>query len=82
LLSILFGSVACVTRLEDFRLTASVVRHRDDQSHSEKVARWREHSGRYGEWTWKLFALQLLAFGLQSIGLLLAIGITYWHRLT
>jgi len=81
LLSVVFGSAACVTRLNDFRTTAKVARHRGDKNYEEQVARWREEYKEYGRWTWGLFWVQLSTFGLQVIALILALGITYWQRL-
>ena len=81
LLSVLLGSLACTTRLKDFRLTAQVVRNRSDSSMKEGVERWRAEYRRLGGWTWKLFKWQLLLFGFQIVGLTLAISITYWPRL-
>jgi len=82
LLSVLFGSVACVTRLSDFRKTAKVVRHRSDPNMKSEVDQLREDYKRLGQWTWKLFKWQLVAFGSQAFGLVLTLSVTYWHRLT
>lgn len=82
LFSGIFGSVACLTRLADFRKTAAVVRHRSDQNMAAEVAGWREDYRRLGWWTWTLFKCQLIAFGLQVLGLMLALVMTYWHKLT
>jgi len=81
LISVALGSVACLTRLEDFRKTAKVVRHRSTPNMKAEVDRWREDSKRLGQWTWRLFKGQLLLFGIQAVGLLLAFSITYWRRL-
>ncbi len=77
LLSILLGSIACVTRLTDFRITAKVARRPSD-SESDHL---RDCYVRLGKWTWRLFKGQLVLFGLQATGLILALGITYWRRL-
>jgi len=82
LLSVLLGSVACLTRLMDFRKTAQVARHRSDPSMKVEIDRWREEYKRLGRWTWRLFKGQLIIFALQSVLLTLALGITYWPRLT
>ena len=81
LLSGSFGGIACLTRLADFRKTAKVVRNRSDASKADTVARWREDYKRLGAWTRRLLTWQLVAFALQVIGLAMALGITYWHRL-
>jgi hypothetical protein len=81
LLSVLLGSVGCLTRLADFRKTAKVSRHRSDPKMKAEVDRWRDDYMRLGRWTWGLFKGQLTTFGLQAIGLLVALCITYWHRL-
>lgn len=82
LLSVLLGSVACLTRLADFRTTAKVARHRSNADKKADIDRWREDYKRLGEWTWRLLKGQLSTFALQATGLVLALGITYWHRLT
>jgi hypothetical protein len=81
LLSVLFGSLACLTRLEDFRKTAKVVRHRSESEMAKEAEDWRKQSNRLGRWTWGLFKWQLLAFAVQIILLMATLGITYWHRL-
>lgn len=78
LISILSGCIACLTRLQDFRITAKVAR---DPSNTENDG-LRDSYVRFGKWTWRLFRAQLLSFGMQVLGLVLAIGITYWSRLT
>jgi hypothetical protein len=80
-ISLLFGSLACLTRLADFRLTAKVVRHRSDPSMNSRVDLWREQYDKFGRWTWRLFYGQLGLFGLQIFGLMLALIITYWRKL-
>jgi hypothetical protein len=82
LLSVLLGSIACLTRLEDFRMTAKVVRYRSDQDKKAEVNSWRDDYKRLGRWTWRLFIGQLVTFGLQVVGLVLSLGITHWHQLT
>jgi hypothetical protein len=82
LLSVSCGSVACLTRLWDFRKTAAVVRHRADQTKKADVERWREEYRRLGRTTWCLFYWQLGLFGAQVIGLIVSLGITCWNRLT
>lgn len=82
LLSVLFGSVACITRLADFRDTARVVRHRSNPNMAANVERWRENYGRFGRWTWRLFKSQLVAFALQVFLLTVTLAIAYWSRLT
>jgi hypothetical protein len=82
LVSVLLGSVACLTRLADFRKTAKVARHRSDPDMEAEIAHWRDDYKRLGWWTWRLFMGQLLTFGLQTVGLVLSLVITYWHRLT
>jgi hypothetical protein len=82
LFSISLGAAACLTRLEDFRTTARVARHHCKPEMKEEVARWREKYKRLGEWTWRLFRGQLVTFGSQALGLVLSLGVTYWHRLT
>jgi hypothetical protein len=82
LLSVLLGSMACLTRLADFRKTAKVARHRANDNMKAEVERWRRHYKKLGRWAWKLFKGQLLGFGLQATLLVLALGITYWRRLT
>jgi hypothetical protein len=81
LLSVLLGSLACLTRLADFRLTAKVARHKSDPTMKTDVDRWRNDYRRLGRRTWRLFKGQLVTFGLQVFGLVLALGITYGHRL-
>lgn len=55
LLSLLLGSVVCLTRLGDFRATANVARHRLDHDMAGKCAELRTRYKRFGWWTWKLF---------------------------
>jgi len=81
LLSVFVGAIACLTRLADFRKTAKVARHRDDPVMAADVAQWRNDYKRLAWWTWTLFKLQLVAGGLQLLGLMIALGITYWPRL-
>jgi hypothetical protein len=81
LLSVLLGSIACLTRLADFRKTANVVRNRSDDSMKAEVERWRNDYKRLGKWTWRLFKGQLLGFGLQATLLVSALAISYWRRL-
>lgn len=82
LLSVFWGSVACVTRLADFRTTAKVVKPRKTPDETADVERLRAKYKRLGWWTWTLFWGQLVGFALQVVGLILALGITYWSRLT
>ena len=81
LLSLSSGSIACLTRLADFRATAQVARHRGDPSKAEALSRWRTRYQMMENWTWRLFNFQLLSFGLQVIFLMLTLSITYWRRL-
>lgn len=81
LLSLTSGSIACLTRLADFRATAQVARHRGDSDKAEAVTRWRARYRMMGKWTWGLFYCQLISFGLQVTFLMLTLGITYWPRL-
>jgi len=80
--SVVCGSAACVVRLWDFRDTSRVVRHHLDPEKKVDVECWRANSKKYGCWTWRLFYWQLRMFFLQALGLVLALGITYWGRLT
>jgi hypothetical protein len=82
LLSVSCGTVACLTRLWDFRKTAAVVRHRADVNKKAEVELWREEYRRLGRWTWRAFYWQLGLFGAQVFGLVVSLGITYWHKLT
>jgi len=82
LISVLLGSAACLTRLADFRKTAKVVRHRSEQGMKAEVEGWREDYKKLGRCTWRLFKGQLFAFAIQDAGLVVALCITYWHRLT
>ncbi len=82
LLSLTLGSAACLTRLADFRCTAAVVRYRSDESMTDQIERWRSEYQRFGRWTWRLFKSQVGTFGLQVLGLVVSLGITYWSRLT
>jgi hypothetical protein len=81
LVSVLLGSLTCLVRLEDFRNTARVVRHRSDRSMASEVDRWRKASERLGRWTWGLFRCELLAFALQISLLITTLAVTYWRRL-
>lgn len=81
LLSMVLGSVACLTRLADFRKTAQVARHHSEASRAAEIDLWREDYKRLGRWTWRLFGCQLVAFGLQVSLLMLTLGFTYWPRL-
>jgi len=81
LLSVIFGSIACLTRLSDFRKTAQVARHRSNPSMATDVGRWKEEYRRMSRWTWTLFRCQLVAFAFQALLLVLTLGITYWPRL-
>ena len=80
-LSILFGSLACLTRLRDFRITAKIVRFRDAEGYRDKIEEYRKESNCFGKRTWRRFWWQLVAFFFQVSGLVLALGITYWDRL-
>jgi hypothetical protein len=81
LLSLSSGSVACLTRLADFRATAQVARHSGDSTKAGAVACWRARYKLMQKWTWRLFYCQLFTFGVQVILLMLTLGITYWARL-
>jgi hypothetical protein len=82
LLSVLLGSIACLTRLADFRKTAKVARHRANDNMKAEVERWRKDYKKLGKWTWRLFEGQLLGFGLQAALLVCALAISYWRRVT
>jgi hypothetical protein len=82
LLSLFMGSAAFLTRLADFRSTAAVARHRSDDSMRAEIERWRIDYKRFGRWTWRLFKCQVGTFGLQVLGLVVSLGVTYWSRLT
>jgi hypothetical protein len=58
LLSVFLGSIACLTRLQDFRKTAKVVRHRSTENMKTEIDCWRENYKKLGEWTWRLFKAQ------------------------
>lgn len=81
LFSIICGSVACLTRLADFRTTARVARHREDPTKVADVKCWRETYKWWGRCTWALFRGQLALFGLQGISLILSLVTAYWPRL-
>ena len=80
--SVLFGSAACLTRLEDFRKTAQVARHRSKSEMAAQVERWRKEYKRLERWTWRLFNCQLIAFGVQATLLIVTLCIAYWPRLS
>lgn len=81
LLSVFLGASSCLTRLADFRKTAKVARHRDDHAMAVDVAKWRGEYKRLAWWTWTLFKSQLATAGLQLVGLMIALVMTYWSRL-
>lgn len=81
LLSILMGGSACLTRLQDFRETAYVVRNRADDSKSSEVEYARKCSERWGRCTWRLFWLETTLLCLQIVCVTLSLIATYWHRL-
>jgi hypothetical protein len=80
IISIAYGLGACLTRLQDFRVTAQVARHRLEKT--KEVEEGREEYKRLGKLTWRRFKTQLRTFSLQIFLLLLSLGITYWPRLT
>jgi len=80
-LSIVCGALACLTRLEDFRLTAQVVRHRGDSSKAAEIELWRKSYKRLGNLTWALFIAQLVLFALQAVLLMFSLVVAYWPRL-
>lgn len=82
IISIAYGLSACLTRLQDFRVTAQVTRHREGPNRAQEVEEWREEYKRLGKSTWRRFKAQLRTFSLQIFLLLLSLGITYWPRLT
>ena len=73
LLSILFGAWACVNRVKDFRLTASIARARSKDGAVGKVTLMQDKAKSLGQWTWRLFCFQLSAFGFQVLTLMLAL---------
>jgi hypothetical protein len=81
-LSTVCGALACLTRLEDFRVTAQVARYRGDSSKAAEVAIWRKRYEQLGDWTWALFIAQLALFGLQAILLMFSLVVAYWQRLS
>jgi hypothetical protein len=57
-LSLSCGSIACLTRLADFRITAQVARHPSNTDND----RLRDKYNLYGRWSWGLFRAQLVLF--------------------
>jgi hypothetical protein len=78
--SVLLGSVACLTRLADFRATSKVTRYRGNPTRTADVKGWRTSYEWYGWWTWLLFRGQLALFALQVIGLIVALKISFNNR--
>ncbi len=81
LLSTLTGGAACMTRLEDFRKTAYVVRHRANLKMSQEVELARKSSKRFGCWTWGLFRAETILLFLQISCVTCSLVTMYWHRL-
>ena len=82
MLSAFCGLFAYITRLEDFKATAKVVRSKAKANLNPgmlvTVNQWRIHCRWLGQWTWGLFYGQLITFLLAVISFLGAILITYY----
>jgi hypothetical protein len=78
----LVASVAVtVTRLQDARGTATIVRKRDDPTSTAEVQQLRDSTRRLGRWTWRLFYVQLFAFLFGAVFLLIALWLIFHTKL-
>jgi uncharacterized YccA/Bax inhibitor family protein len=78
----LVASVAVtITRLEDFRTTAHIVRERKSGADASKLARWRCRARCLSKATWVLFYVQLVSFFVGAVLLLFTLWTIYHKRL-
>lgn len=71
--TVVVSVLVMLTRLQDVRVTASIVQLRDDCDAKEDVACLRCSARFWGSMTWWLFRLQLLTFSLGACFLLIAL---------
>ena len=78
----LLSSVAVtVTRLQDARDTATIVRKRDDDVAAAEIQSLRDTTRKVGWWTWRIFYLQLFSFLLGAISLLIVLWQVFHSKL-
>lgn len=89
-ISFIFGCIAVITRLMDFRFTAKKVRF-DDKSDDKKdkiSEEYRRKSEEYkrkaailGQWTWRLFWVEIITFMFGWIVLFIVLLFAYGDKL-
>jgi hypothetical protein len=70
-----------LTRLQDVRVTAGIVRNREKTMEAEYVALLRSSAGSWGKWTWWLFYCQLFTFSVGACFLLFALWRIFQSKL-
>jgi hypothetical protein len=73
--ALLVSLLVTLTRLQDVRTTANIVRKREDSAATAEVERLRSSAQCWGKLTWWLFRFQLLTFSAGTCFLLVAL----WH---
>lgn len=61
--------------------TADIVRKRDDVEAKSEVAKLRANARCFGEWTWGLFYVQLVAFSVGAVFLLISLYLIFQSKL-
>ena len=81
IVAILASVLATLTRLWDARATADIVRKRDDVEAKSEVEKLRANARCFGEWTWGLFYVQLVAFSVGAVFLLISLYLIFQSKL-
>jgi hypothetical protein len=73
LVSVLLGLACVITRLVDFRTTRCAAHKREAGAPERELQPLRARYSRLGQWSWRLFWLQLAAFSLGAVGVVTAV---------
>lgn len=76
-LSILLGLSSVMTRLYDFRKTKDIIKERRGQNRAAVITNLEQCSDALGLWTWRLFRLQVVMFGVGIISLIATFATVY-----
>jgi hypothetical protein len=81
IISVVFGTLVAINRLEDFRLTAKIARNRE-KNNRESIEEDRNEAKIIGKKTWSQFVWQIVTFGISFLCFSITILIEYWDKLT
>ena len=69
------------TRLQDARVTASIIREEKESVVAGYIERLRTGAERWGKWTWWLLYIQFATFAIGAFSLLISLGLIFYTKL-